>query len=138
MNKVVMIGRLTKDADIRYLQNENSTCVAKFNLAVDRKIKRNGEPTADFLNCVAFGKVGELIEKYVGKGSKIGIVGRLQTGSYTNKDGVKIYTTDIMVEEIDFLDSKKASDGDAAPGASINQDDFLKIPDGTETELPFS
>lgn len=137
MNKVVMIGRLTKDADIRYLQNENSTCVAKFNLAVDRKIKRNGEPTADFLNCVSFGKVGELIEKYVGKGSKIGIVGRLQTGSYTNKDGVKIYTTDIMVEEIDFLDSKKASDGDVAPGASINQDEFLKIPDGLEEELPF-
>lgn len=137
MNKVIMIGRLTKDADIRYLQNENSTCVAKFNLAVDRKIKRNGEPTADFLNCVAFGKVGELIEKYVGKGSKIGIVGRLQTGSYTNKDGVKIYTTDIMVEEIDFLDSKKASDGDIVPSHSINQDDFLKIPDGLEEELPF-
>ncbi len=138
MNKVVMIGRLTKDADIRYLQNENSTCVAKFNLAVDRKIKRNGEPTADFLNCVAFGKVGELIEKYIAKGSKIGIVGRLQTGNYTNKDGVKVYTTDIIVEEIDFLDSKKASDGDAAPDPSINQDEFLKIPDGTEEELPFN
>ena len=95
MNKVIEIGRLTKDPDIRYSQGANTTCIARYTLAVDRKFKQEGQPNADFINCIAFGKLGEFAEKYLHKGTKIAVTGRIQTGSYTNKDGQKVYTTDV-------------------------------------------
>ena len=142
MNKCIFIGRLVKEPDIRYAQNQNSTCVAKFSIAVDRKFKqKEGDPTADFINCVAFGKLGELVEKYVTKGSKVNIVGRLQTGNYTNKEGQKVYTNDIVVEEIEFLDNKTKSEGGSQQEnrpAPANGDGFMNIPDGIDEELPFN
>ena len=108
MNKVIEIGRLTKDPEIRYSQGANTTCVARYTLAVDRKFKQEGQPTADFINCIAFGKLGEFAEKYLHKGVKIAVVGRIQTGSYTNKDGQKVYTTDVVVEEQEFCESKSS------------------------------
>ena len=107
MNKVILIGRLTKDPETRYSQGQNSTCISRYSLAVDRQFKRDGEQTADFLNCVAFGKQGEFAEKYLKKGAKIAVTGRLQTGSYTDKDGKKVYTTDVVVESHEFVESKK-------------------------------
>lgn len=109
MNKVVIMGRLTRDPEVRYSQNEKSTAVARFTLAVDRRFKRDNEPTADFINCVAFGKTGEFIEKYCRQGTKLCVEGRIQTGSYTNKDGNKVYTTDVVVENAEFAESKAAS-----------------------------
>lgn len=135
MNKVVLMGRLTKDPDVRYSQGENSTAVARYTLAVDRRYKKAGEAETDFINCVAFGKNGEFAEKYLHKGNKIAIVGRIQTGSYTNKEGQKVYTTDIVVEEHDFCESK------GNKGAETQQTDsngFAPIPDGLEDELPFN
>ena len=106
MNKVILMGRLTKDPDVRYGGQQNDKAVAKFSLAVDRKFKREGdEQTADFISCVAFGKTAEFLEKYAGKGSKFVIEGRIQTGSYTNKDGNKVYTTDVVVENVEFAES---------------------------------
>ena len=145
MNKVVLLGRLVRDPEARYSQGENAMCVAKYALAVDRKFKRDGEPTADFINCVAFGKIGEFAEKYFKKGTKIAVVGRIQTGSYTNKDGVKVYTTDVVVEEQEFAESKAASASNSgyqaspspSPSADIG-DGFMNIPDGIDEELPFS
>ena len=102
MNKVTLIGRVVRDADIRYSQAENTTCIARYTLAVDRKFKQEGQPNADFINCIAFGKLGEFAEKYLHKGVKIAVTGRIQTGSYTNKDGQKVYTTDVVVEEQEF------------------------------------
>ena len=99
MNKVILIGRLTRDPDIRYTQGTEPMCVARYALAVDRRYKREGEQTADFINCVAFGKNGEFVEKYLVKGTKVAVVGRIQTGSYTNREGQKVYTTDVVVEE---------------------------------------
>ena len=96
MNKVILMGRLTRDPDIRYSQGENSMAIARYSLAVDRRFKRDGEATADFINCVAFGRSAEFAEKYLRKGIKIAVTGRIQTGSYTNKDGVKVYTTDVV------------------------------------------
>ena len=106
MNKVVLVGRLTRDPDVRYSQGDNSTAVARYSLAVDRKFKRDGEPTADFISCVAIGRAGEFAEKYFRQGLRVAISGRIQTGSYTNKDGVKVYTTDVFVEEQEFAESK--------------------------------
>ena len=146
MNKVIEIGRLTKDPEIRYSQGANTTCVARYTLAVDRKFKQEGQPTADFINCIAFGKLGEFAEKYLHKGTKIAVVGRIQTGSYTNRDGVKVYTTDVIVEEQEFAESKAASEQSAsaygarpaaAPSAPVG-DGFMNIPDGLDEELPFS
>ena len=109
MNKVIEIGRLTKDPEVRYSNGANgSTAVARYTLAVDRKFKQEGQPSADFINCIAFGKLGEFAEKYLHKGVKIAIVGRIQTGSYTNKDGQKVYTTDVVVEEQEFCESKSS------------------------------
>ena len=102
MNKVSLMGRLTRDPDVRYSQGERATAVARYTLAVNRRFKRDGEPDADFINCVAFGRAGEFAEKYFRQGIKIVISGRIQTGSYTNKDGIKVYTTDVIVEEQDF------------------------------------
>ena len=128
------MGRLTKDPDIRYTSGENSTAVARYSLAVDRRYKRDGEPTADFINCVVFGKSAEFAEKYLHKGTKLVITGRIQTGSYTNKDGVKVYTTDIMVEEQEFAESKNSGGSTVAK----TDDDFMKIEDGIDDELPFA
>ena len=136
MNKTILIGRLTNDPEVRYSQGENSTCVARYRLAVDRRIKKDGEQSADFIPCIAFGRAGEFAEKYFRKGMKIAVTGRIQTGSYTNKDGQKVYTTDVVVEEQEFCESKSSSTAPAtAPQA--NTDGFMSIPDGLD-ELPFN
>ena len=111
MNKVILMGRLTRDPEVRYTQGDNASAVARFSLAVDRRFKKDGEQTADFINCVAFGKTGEFIEKYGRKGTKFVVEGRIQTGSYTNKDGQKVYTTDVVVEQVEFAESKSSADG---------------------------
>lgn len=133
MNKVILIGRMTKDAEVRYSQGSNMA-VAKITLAVDRKFKKDGEPTADFINCTAFGKNAEVIEKYVRKGTKIAVVGHIQTGSYTNKDGNKVYTTDVMVDELEFCESKNNTSNQPAPKPS--PDDFVTVTD--DTDMPFN
>ena len=148
MNKVILMGRLTRDPEVRYSQGANATAVARYSLAVDRRFKRDGEPTADFINCVAFGRTAEFAEKYFRQGLKVVVTGRIQTGSYTNKDGVRVYTTDIVVEEQEFADSKKDSQQsgqgeqqpDKSPFGSIPTDEngFMNIPDGLDEELPFS
>jgi single-strand DNA-binding protein len=109
MNKVILMGRLTRDPEIRYSQGERSTAVARYSLAVNRVFKRNGEPDVDFINCVAFGRQAEIAEKYFHKGIRIMIAGRIQTGSYTNKDGGRVYTTDVVIEEQEFVESKAES-----------------------------
>ena len=148
MNKVILMGRLTRDPEVRYSQGENATAVARYTLAVDRRFNRNNdEQTADFINCVAFGRSGEFAEKYLHKGTKIAVTGRIQTGSYTNKDGVKVYTTDVVVEEQEFAESKAVSDNNAgfaqAPAASAPTapagDGFMNIPDNVDDSgLPFN
>lgn len=156
MNKVILMGRLTRDPDIRYSAGENSTAVARYTLAVDRRFKRDGEPTADFIGCVAFGRSAEFAEKYFRQGLRIVITGRIQTGSYTNREGVKVYTTDVVVEEQEFAESKNASSensgsiggggfggnfgGAPSPSApsSASADGFMNIPDGIDEELPFN
>lgn len=147
MNRVILMGRLTRDPEVRYSQGENATAVARYTLAVDRRFNRNNdEQTADFINCVAFGRSGEFAEKYLHKGTKIAITGRIQTGSYTNKDGVRVYTTDVVVEDQEFAESRNASAAnggyapaernDSAPAAA--GDGFMNIPDGIDEELPFN
>lgn len=137
MNKVIEIGRLTKDPEVRYSQGANgSTAIARYTLAVDRKFKQEGQPTADFINCVAFGKLGEFAEKYLRQGIKIAVTGRIQTGSYTNKDGQKVYTTDVVVEEQEFCESKSQSNSQPQHEPS-NNDGFMNIPDGIDDGLPF-
>lgn len=136
MNKVILMGRLTKDPDVRYSQGNNPMAIARYTLAVDRKFKRDGEPNADFINCIAFGKNGEFAEKYLHKGMKIAVAGRIQTGSYTNKDGQKVYTTDVVVEEHEFAESKNTNQGET-PQPSNSDDGFMQIPDNME-DLPFN
>ncbi len=146
MNKVILMGRLTRDPEIRYSQGEQAMAVARYTLAVDRRFRRdNDQQTADFIGCVAFGRQGEFAEKYLRKGIKIAITGRIQTGSYTNKDGQKVYTTDVVVEEQEFAESKAVSDGNAGfapidrPSPSVAAGDgFMNIPDGIDEELPFN
>lgn len=147
MNKVIMIGRLTRDPEVRYSQGEKPMAIASYSLAVDRMYKRDGEPSADFINCKAFGKQGEFAEKYLRKGMKIAIIGHIQTGSYTNRDGNKVYTTDVVVEQHEFCESRAESANNSgyspvqhqkpspAPVSSAN--DFMQIPDNME-ELPFN
>jgi single-strand DNA-binding protein len=137
MNKTILIGRSTKDADVRYSQGEKPMAIASLTLAVDRKFKQDGQPTADFINCKAFGKIAEVIEKYVKKGTKIAVTGRIQTGSYTNKDGNKVYTTDVMIEELEFCESKNANSGNAPQQNDASGSNFMDIPDGIDNELPF-
>ena len=138
MNKVIEIGRLVKDPEIRYSQGASSTCIARYTLAVDRKFKQEGQPNADFINCIAFGKLGEFAEKYLHKGIKIAVTGRIQTGSYKNKDGNTVYTTDVVVEEQEFCESKSQSNSQPQPAQS-NDNSFMSIPDNLEDEgLPFS
>ncbi len=146
MNKVILMGRLTRDPEIRYSQGEQATAVARYTLAVDRRFRRDGDQqTADFIGCVAFGRQGEFAEKYLRKGTKIAITGRIQTGSYTNRDGQKVYTTDVVVEEQEFAESKAASEGNGGfnpadrPSPSVAAGDgFMNIPDGIDEELPFN
>lgn len=133
MNKVILIGRLTKDPEVRYSQGENTMAIARYTIAVDRRFNRNSdEASADFIGCIAFGKAGEFAEKYFRKGTKVAITGRIQTGSYTNKDGVKVYTTDVVIEDQEFAESKK----DTSESAS-STDGFMQIPQDTPSELPF-
>lgn len=134
MNKVELIGRLTRDPEVR--SSQEST-VARFSLAVDRRFKKEGQPDADFINCVAFGKTAEFIEKYFKKGNRLGLVGRIQTGSYTNKDGQKVYTTDVVVEEAEFVESKSEA-SKSAPKVEEDDSGFMNIPEGVDEELPFN
>ena len=139
MNKVILMGRLTRDPEVRYTQGDNAMAIARYSLAVDRRFKRDGEPDADFINCVAFGKSGEFAEKYLKKGTKVAVVGRIQTGSYTNKDGQKVYTTDVVVEEQEFAESKNSGSSDNNQSVPTNKNtDFMSIPDGIDEELPFN
>lgn len=139
MNKVILMGRLVRDPEVRYSQGENPMAIARYTLAVDRKFKRDGEPNADFINCIAFGKNGEFAEKYLHKGIKILIEGRWQSGSYTNKDGQKVYTNDCVVESCEFAESKNASQNERPqPAPQTDSDGFMNIPDGIDEELPFN
>lgn len=134
MNKVILMGRLCADPDVRYTQDDEPMAIARYRLAVNRRFKRNGEQEADFISCVAFGKQGEFAEKYLHQGTKIAITGRIQTGSYTNREGQKVYTTDVVVEEQEFAESKGAGNNEPKPDA----DGFMNIPDGIDDELPFN
>ncbi len=146
MNKAILIGRLTRDPDIRYSQGESPVAVARYTLAVDRRFKRaNDNQDADFINCVSFGKTAEFVEKYFVQGMKMGAVGRIQTGSYTNKEGQRVYTTDVVVEEVEFVESKATSDALRNESGNVNSqpssdvgDGFMNIPDGIDEELPFN
>ena len=142
MNKVILMGRLTKDPEVRYTQGENSTAIARYSLAVDRRGRRSqdGDQTADFINIVAFGKAAEFTEKYFRQGMRVLVSGRIQTGSYVNKDGQKVYTTDVIVEEQEFADSKDSSGNGASPSKGKKSDDgFMDVPSGADDEgLPFN
>ena len=134
MNKVILMGRLVRDPETRYTSRNSSQdemAVARYTIAVDRRFKAEGQQSADFISCVAFGSQGEFAEKYLNKGMKIVVTGRIQTGSYTNKDGQKVYTTDVVVEEQEFAESKKAS------GQQDTEDGFMNVPDGVD-DIPFS
>ena len=143
MNKVILMGRLTRDPEVRYSQSgENSLAIARYTLAVDRRFKRNGDDqTADFIGCVAFGRNAEFAEKYFRQGLKVVVTGRIQTGSYTNKDGQKVYTTDVVVEDQEFAESKATSQQNQqkpSGPAPDNSDGFMNIPDGIDEVLPFN
>lgn len=139
MNKVMESGRLTKDAEITYTQG-NNMAVARFTLAVDRKFKQEGQPTADFIRCIAFGKTAEFFERFGRQGTKFFIEGRIQTGSYTNKDGQRVYTTDVVVENTEFAESKNNQSRNSSQSnpAPSGDDGFMNIPDGIDEELPFN
>ncbi|BBF44513.1 single-stranded DNA-binding protein [Lachnospiraceae bacterium KM106-2] len=148
MNKVVLMGRLTRDPEVRYSQGESALAIARFTLAVDRRFKRQGEQDADFINCVAFGKTAEFAEKYLKQGTKIVTSGRIQTGSYTNKEGQKVYTTEVIAEEVEFAESKATAANHTMDGgyqqvsrpapSQAAGDGFMNIPDGIDEELPFN
>ena len=147
MNKVILMGRLTRDPEVRYAQGENAMAIARFSLAVDRRRQNNSDgQTADFINIVAFGRLGEFAEKYLHKGTKVALAGRIQTGSYTNKDGQRVYTTDIIADDIEFAESKNSAGsdggytggGDSRPAPAAAGDGFMNIPDGIDEELPFN
>ena len=167
MNKVILMGRLTRDPEVRYSQNGNQMAIARFSIAVDRRFKREGEPDADFFNCTAFGKQAEFVERYLHKGTKILTSGRIQNDNYTNKDGQMVYSVRVMVDEIEFAESKGAQGGAADGGYGNNGgfggnggygnnagfggntgynrpapsgagDGFMNIPDGIDEELPFN
>lgn len=147
MNKVILMGRLTRDPEIRYSQGDSSMAIARYTLAVDRRFRRNNDDqSADFIGCVAFGRSAEFAEKYFRQGLKVIVTGRIQTGSYTNRDGQKVYTTDVVVEDQEFAESKAASDANAARYQAASApapvsdagDGFMNIPDGIDEELPFN
>lgn len=133
MNNVSLVGRLTRDPDVRYATGENATCIARYTLAVDRVFKREGDQTADFISCVVFGKGGEFAEKYLKKGMKIGVTGRLQTGHYTHKDGYEVYTTDVIVERQEFVESKASAEAHNNTKASLEEE----INNFSNEDLPF-
>lgn len=150
MNKVILMGRLTRDPEIRYSQSgsgDGQMAIARYTLAVDRRFNRNGDQTADFIGCVVFGRGAEFAEKYLKQGTKIAVTGRIQTGSYTNKDGNKVYTTDVVVEEQEFAESKTASQSSGNGGGyqpagrpapqNAGAEGFMSIPEGIEDDLPF-
>ena len=143
MNKVILMGRLTRDPEVS--SSTSGTTVARYSIAVDRKFKREGDPDADFFNCTSFGKQAEFVERYLHKGTKVVVVGRVQNDNYTNKEGQKVYSVRIMVEEIEFAESKNASSdggsynsGSSSQGSNGGGNDFMNIPDGLVEELPFS
>lgn len=139
MNKVILMGRLTRDPEVRYSQGAQPLAIARYTLAVDRRGSKQGEQSADFINCIAFGKSGEFAEKYLHQGTKIVVTGRIQTGSYTNRDGQKVYTTDVVVEEQEFAESKKNTQPAPEPAPEGGYEGFMNIPDGVEDEgLPFN
>ena len=154
MNKVILMGRLTRDPEVRYSQGANQTAIARFSVAVDRRFKRDGEPTADFFNCTSFGRQAEFVERYLHKGTKVVLSGRVQNDNYTNKEGQMVYSVQIMVEDIEFAESKNAAGGgneggynngggfgggqNSAPAPSGAGDGFMNIPDGIDEELPFN
>ena len=144
MNKIILMGRLTRDPEVRYSQGANPTAIARYSLAVDRKFKRDGEPDADFFNCTALGRQGEFAEKYLRKGTKILLSGRIQNDNYTNRDGQQVYSVQVIVEEQEFAESKNAQGGSGDSGYSRPEqqqpagDGFMSIPDGIDDELPFS
>jgi len=146
MNKVVLVGRLTRDPEVRYSQGENATAVGRYTVAVDRRFKRDNEASADFIPCVVFGRSAEFAEKYFRQGMRVAISGRIQTGSYTNKDGNKVYTTEVVVEDQEFAQNRDENNhsggfnpagGNAAPSVDAG-DGFMNIPDGLDDELPFN
>jgi len=141
MNSVNLVGRLTRDPEVRY--TDGGTSIARFTTAVDRRFKTQDGQTADFINCIAFGKTSDFVEKYFKQGMKIGLVGRIQTGSYTNKDGAKVYTTEVVVENVEFVESKTSGGGQDYQSSrpepsSATGDGFMNIPDGIDEELPFN
>ena len=154
MNKVILMGRLTRDPEVRYSAGENSLAIARYTLAVDRRFRRDGEATADFISCVSFGRTAEFAEKYFRQGLKIVVSGRIQTGSYTNREGQKVYTTEVVVEEQEFAESKSASSEGGSmmrqapspshaapmpsPASASSGDGFMNLPDGIDEELPFN
>ncbi len=149
MNRVILMGRLTRDPNISYSQSGDNMAIARFTLAVDRRGRRQDgadQQTADFIGCVCFGRQAEFAEKYLRQGTKIAVTGRIQTGSYTNKDGQKVYTTDVVLDDIEFAESKNAQGGDSnysyqapqRPAPSAAGDGFMNIPDGIDEELPFN
>ena len=148
MNKVILMGRLTRDPEVRYSYGENALAIARYTLAVDRRFHKDNEASADFIGCVAFGKGGEFAEKYLRQGTKIVVTGRIQTGSYTNREGQKVYTTEVAVEDQEFAESKAASQNNSQTSAGNRQqppppmptdkDGFMQIPDGIDEELPFN
>lgn len=145
MNKVILMGRLTRPPEVRYSQGESQTAIARFSLAVDRRWKREGEPDADFFNCTAFGRLADFAEKYLNQGTKVIVVGRIQNDNYTNREGQKVYSVQVLLEEIEFAERKSASVSSAGTAASqtggrptpeqVSNDDFMSIPD---EELPFN
>lgn len=154
MNKVILMGRLTRDPEVRYSAGDNSMAIARYTLAVDRRFRRDGEQNADFIGCVAFGRSAEFAEKYLHQGTKVVVTGRIQTGSYTNRDGQKVYTTDVVVEDQEFAESKAAAAESGmmrhsapspmaaspmpSPSQAASADGFMNIPDGIDEELPFN
>lgn len=137
MNKSILLGRLTKEPVVRYSQGQEPLAIARFHLAVERRRTKDGRQEADFIPCVAFGKNGEFCEKYLHKGTKIAIIGRIQTGSY-EKDGQRVYTTEVVVEEMEFAESKAAGQRSDEPAAGVQDDGFMSIPEGFEDEMPFA
>lgn len=142
MNKVILIGRLTREPEIRYSQGQNSMAVARYTLAVDRRYKRDGEPTADFFNCTAFAKNAEFVDHYLHKGMKIAVVGRIQNDNYTDRNGNKVYSVQVFVDEHEFCESKAAGQDEQTNRQEANNgldsDGFMNIPDGIDEELPFN
>ena len=149
MNKVILMGNLTRDPEIRYSQGENSLAIARFSIAVNRRFSRQGDTDTDFFNCTAFGKLAEFVEKYFKQGSRMLLTGRVQNDNYTNKNGERVYSVQIMADEIEFAERKSTADANASRGASnfgggapepamAADDDFMNIPDGIEDGLPFN